>query len=281
MSEKAERLDADLEVALVEDLERDGWAVVRGRVPADDVARALEIVRRLLEERAGESPTGSYLVEDGDPFVWDLQREDPFLLRLILSDPLVESILRRFLNDPFYRHIPAEEPNYILRALIARSNVRPLALHIDSFVPTPGDHPFVFQVAVALDDATPDNGCTVMVPGSHQAGRWAQPSDLADAVPVPLAAGDVLLWDSRTWHATGANPSGRSRWLLIATFTRWWLKQMFDTVGTLRQEIYAALTPKERSILGFCSAPPRSWRERIDMKQGWSDLADDVEEYRR
>lgn len=266
---------------LIAHIEQEGWAHVPGHVGHDQVERALDVVREnWATPRSGAQPT-SYLVKDGDPFIWDLHNRGLFPLSLFLDDALIEAVLMHFLNDPYHRHIPADQPNYILRTLIARQNLKPLPLHIDSFVPALGAHPFVFQVSLTLEDATHDNGCMVVVPGSHQSGRWASQADLKDAVPIETKAGDLVIWDSRTWHATAANPSGRSRWCVIGTFTRWWLKQGFDITGTLSEEIYAALTPAQRAVMGFCSLPPADPKERIDMKQGWEDLSDDVRAYRR
>jgi len=39
----------------------------------------------------------------------------------------------------------------------------------------------------------------------------------------------------RAWHK-----AERSRWSLIATFARWWVKQNFDITGTLPQTVYEA-----------------------------------------
>ena len=272
------RLDSK---TLIEHIEHEGWAHVSGHVGRDDVERALDVVHKSwVEPRPGAQPT-SYLVKDGDPFIWDLHNHGLFPLSLFLDDALIETVLKHFLNDPYHRHIPTGEPNYILRTLIARQNLKPLPLHIDSFVPSVGAHPFVFQVSLTLEDATHDNGCMMVVPGSHQSGHWAAQEDLKDAVPIETKAGDLIIWDSRTWHATAANPSGRSRWCVIATFTRWWLKQGFDITGTLSEEIYRGLTPAQRAVMGFCSMPPTDPQERIDMKQGWEDLSDDVRAYRR
>jgi ectoine hydroxylase-related dioxygenase (phytanoyl-CoA dioxygenase family) len=129
------------------------------------------------------------------------------------------------------------------------------------------------QVAFVLEDQTPLNGCTVFVPGSHQTDRYAHPSDLPTAIPVASKVGDVVIWDSRTWHGTTANTTGQSRWSFIATFARWWVKQSYDIPASLPNAFYSQLSDEERSILGYCSIPPRDEMDRIDIKAGYEILA--------
>ena len=84
---------------------------------------------------------------------------------------------------------------------------------------------------VALDDATVENGCMWMVPGSHRWGphrlgtRGTGPEDfLPDAqyatvpegadltpVPCPVAKGEVMFHHCLTWHGSPRNRSARPR----------------------------------------------------------------------
>ena len=85
-------------------------------------------------------------------------------------------------------------------------------------------------------------------------------------------AGDVYVWDSRIWHGAGPNPGEGTRWSLIATYCRWWLKQMFDITGTLPQSVYDTLTDRQKAVMGFCSIPWSSETQGIDMKRGYDEL---------
>ena len=88
-----------------------------------------------------------------------------------------------------------------------------------------------------------------------------------------------MLWDSRVWHGAKANNSGGTRWALIATYCRWWLKQAFDIPPNVPEAIYGSLTRKQRAILGFCSRPFGTEAEGVDMKQGYDSLVDSVSTY--
>ena len=110
---------------------------------------------------------------------------------------------------------------------------------------------------------------------AHEKSRHAAEK----AIPLESRAGDVVVWDSRIWHGALPNRTEGTRWALIATWTRWWIKQFFDVTGTLPQEFYQKLTPSQKAMLGYCSIPWRSEAEGIDMKQGFDQLAEDVTVY--
>ena len=122
------------------------------------------------------------------------------------------------------------------------------------------------------------NGCTVVVPGSHQSGRYSDRS-LKKRIPLIAEAGDIAIWDSRLWHGTLDNLSNKSRWVLIATFTRWWVKQSMDMTRKLPQDIYEQLTDAEKLMLGFCSIPPFDETGSIHTKKSYEELKPNVADY--
>lgn len=90
-------------------------------------------------------------------------------------------------------------------------------LHRDVLQPTRG----LLTAVVYLERATEDNGCTHILPGSHDlpyvgvpqpdgGGTWmdehAEYEGLADqALPVPMPGGSVLLFNSLAFHGVGRN----------------------------------------------------------------------------
>ena len=70
------------------------------------------------------------------------------------------------------------------------------------------------SVWVALNDATPENGCISVLPGVHRNGTAAHRNtpigfeccvDPPGAVEVPVRAGDAVVFSSLTPHSTGRN----------------------------------------------------------------------------
>ena len=268
--------------ACLEALAEDGYVVIPGAVRTQDAERLLASLRALAETRPPVGAEGTPFLNRGHDLLYNLQREDAAYAFPFTRDERVMAILMGLLNDAWYRQIPADRPNFILRSLIGRSSGdKTLPLHIDSFIPSSGKLCHACQVSVVLEDQTPERGCTVVVPGSHRSDAYADPAAFADAVPIVSKAGDMVIWDSRLWHGALGNSTGASRWALIATFVRWWMKQNFDVTGTLPQSVYDALNDDERAIFGFCSLPPRDEYQRTDMKSGHADLRQRVVDYRR
>ncbi len=91
-----------------------------------------------------------------------------------------------------------------------------------------------YSVWIALDDATPENGCLKFIPGSHKSlvshgGKDVEgvgftnrlrPEDIDEskAVVVPARKGTAVFFHDLTLHASFANTSGKDRWALISTY---------------------------------------------------------------
>lgn len=79
---------------------------------------------------------------------------------------------------------------------------------------------------LAVDAATPENGCLEVVLGSHrmnvelaEGGRISEGWERRhEWVPVPLAAGDMLLFGSHLAHRSAANATSASRSSVYATY---------------------------------------------------------------
>jgi hypothetical protein len=90
------------------------------------------------------------------------------------------------------------------------------------------------SIWIALDPATPENGCLKLLPGSHRthavhdgdAGgtklfvhRLAPGAvDESRAAVVPCAPGDAVFFHDLTLHASYPNTSGADRWAMISTY---------------------------------------------------------------
>ena len=130
-----------------------------------------------------------------DKIIYNVQNLDHVFIEL-LTTKFIKSIATKFLNDPYYRFLPNDAPNYILLYYNARSSGSALDLHIDSHVPFIGSKPTMMQFVILLEDSTPQNGCTVVVPGSHQSGHYTN-RELKNVYELTGEAGDLFLWDSR------------------------------------------------------------------------------------
>lgn len=93
-------------------------------------------------------------------------------------------------------------------------------------------YPRAMTVWVAIDPATPENGCLQMYDGSHRLGLL--PHDVmapggfhagvdaaaAGLTPhaLPMGPGDAVVWDRWMLHASSANLSDGNRWGMVMVF---------------------------------------------------------------
>ncbi len=254
-----------------------GYTVVKSFLSTKLVGILKNLVIDWHQKSVFNSYVGVPQRDVSDKILYNLQNKHKLFID-ILCDEFIKDLLIKKLNDEFYRFLPENAPNYILNYYNARSSGSALDLHIDSHIPAAGGYPWAMQVAFVLEKQDQNNGCTVVVPGSHQSGRYTD-RGLENVSPVITDPGDLVVWDSRLWHGTLENKSGASRWSLIATFTRWWLKQSMDMTRSLPDAIYQELSNEQKSILGFCSIPPVSESDRINTKTGYDSLLPHVSDY--
>lgn len=254
-----------------------GYTHIKGGLREGVNQQLKERIDQLYEQTRIIAYSGRPDRDAEDRMIYSLQNKDTLFID-ILDEPCVRSIVMPMLNDPYYRFLPPDEPNYVLGYYNARSSGKALDLHIDSGIPAPGKRTWCMQVAFVLDDMTEENGCTIVVPGSHVSGEYTD-RDFTNVKPLPAAAGDILMWDSRLWHGTRANTSGKSRWVLVATIKMWWLKQSMDMTRSLPQHIYEKLTSRQKALLGFCSIPPKDEMKRVNTKCGYEALLPQVSDY--
>lgn len=105
-----------------------------------------------------------------------------------------------------------------------------------------------------LDDFTPENGATRMVPGSH---RWhtVPPPGSYDARPdqelVTGKAGTVVVMNAHMWHGGTSNRTDAPRRAMHVYYTRWDKPQQQHQKRWLSPEVQARLTPEARRILAL------------------------------
>jgi hypothetical protein len=259
--DQSERVQAEKELDIY------GYTKLTGMLSADEVQTAKDLVQRYHIERKSNAYSGVPDRDKSDKILYNLPNKNRWFIQLLLQRD-VRQILMKNLNDPHYRFLPPDVPNYYLSYFNARSSGDELLLHIDSHIPVPGQRTWSMQVAFVLDKSDIDNGCTKVIPGSHRIDSFTD-RELVKSEPILANPGDVVLWDSRIWHGTYPNTSARDRWSLIATLVMWWVKPAMDFTRSISQELYESLTPEEKALLGFCCIPPKDENHRINTKSGY------------
>jgi phytanoyl-CoA hydroxylase len=193
-----------------------GYVVARGVFPAEEVERLREHYMTLRRRGSYENDVVGVEPSSRDPLkryprMAQMHRWDETSLRWLI-DPRIRALLNELLGgDPF----AAQTMLYFKPA-----GSRGQALHQDNFYlkARPGN---CIAAWMALDRADEDNGCMMVVPGSH---RWpilcTEKADTTisftdvtvpvpsayDVVPVVMEPGDVLFFHGSLVH--GSLPNG-------------------------------------------------------------------------
>jgi ectoine hydroxylase-related dioxygenase (phytanoyl-CoA dioxygenase family) len=105
-----------------------------------------------------------------------------------------------------------------------------------------------------LDDFTPDNGATRMLPGSHRWRRLPPPDNnesLAGEQLVLGQAGTVVVMNAHIWHGATANRTDFPRRAMHVYYTRADKPQQQYQKRLLREGVQRRLTPEARRILAL------------------------------
>lgn len=235
-----------------EQLDRDGFVPLPGVLTLDQVE---EIRRRLAELLAEEGDTAGKEVhqERGTDRLSDLINKGS-VFSVVLTHPRVLAALAHVLDGDLK-----------LSSLNSR-NALPgrgqQALHTDW---GPLETPGVYQVCNSfwlLDDFTPENGATRVVPGTHRSPM--APADVLtdlsaphpDQVVLTGVAGDVIVCNSHVWHGGTTNRTSGPRRVLHGYFTRRYQPPQLDQQKFLRPETWLRLSDPARVILGVTQPAP-------------------------
>src|SRR3954454_7187665 len=130
-------------------------------------------------------------------------------------------------------------------------------LHIDMGAIPDEKGYWVCNTVWLLDEFTPDNGPTRMVPGSHKWGTRPQDMLSDPYAPHPkevlliAPAGSVAVMNAHMWHGGTANRSGSPRLAMPAFYCRRDKPQQQYQRQLLRPDVQAALPAEVRSLLAL------------------------------
>jgi ectoine hydroxylase-related dioxygenase (phytanoyl-CoA dioxygenase family) len=130
-------------------------------------------------------------------------------------------------------------------------------LHVDMGAIPDEKGYWVCNTVWMLDDFTPDNGATRMIPGSHKWGIRPQ-----DVLKDPLAehpdeilltgkAGSIAVMNAHMWHGGTANRTSAPRLAMHAFYCRNDKPQQQYQKRLLRPAVQAALGPELRALLAL------------------------------
>lgn len=245
----------------LQELERRGYTIIPRFLSADQLARVNELYDRMLGSHRGRNN-----FEGGRT-----ERIYTLVARHRIFQDIVEDPRILALCDALF------QPNYLLtasQAIVISPGETPQPWHTDdSFYPIPRPRPMVsLSTIVAVDDFTPENGATEVVPGSHLwgderiAGDYRSGDAEADAdfalrlrglaEPVLMPAGSCLVFAGTLLHRGGANNSARTRRAFSNQYCQPWARPQENFFLAIPPAEVAGMSATVQSLLGYSIHPP-------------------------
>jgi ectoine hydroxylase-related dioxygenase (phytanoyl-CoA dioxygenase family) len=108
-----------------------------------------------------------------------------------------------------------------------------------------------------IDDFTPENGATVVIPRSHLWDERLPTADEAnDARPIVMPGGSVLVFLGTLWHGGGANRSGTSRLCVTAQYCAPWCRPQENFSLSVSPARVRRSSEHLQRLLGYSIWPP-------------------------
>ena len=205
-------------------LKIDGWYVMEGVIPENEVDAVRESVERSTVVH--RNPKAPDAIGHVPGFIRYDQSIAPYLAdRRMLA--LVEALLG-----------PHARVSFTTGTINYPGNERggwhgdwPFNQNNAGHIPTPyPDATMHITTLWMLSPFTRENGGTLIVPGSHRSNNNPTGNNGVDPnVPYPTEmqatgpAGSVLVMDSRMWHATAPNRTDQPRTSVVVRYAPWWL----------------------------------------------------------
>ena len=200
--------------AQVQAYQRDGFLLVEHLFSSDEMLKWKARVVQLLNDSTYHGKSGVQ--------VWFHDQLPPDLLGLMCDDRVVR-VLRQIIGENV-------EFLSVKTAFKTASTRFATPWHKDRFYWFGSEK---ISVWLALDDATVENGCLKLIPGTHKRDfqrhdvkdeqsfeRRIMDSDVAGlpVVTVPVQRGGALFFSDATVHGSHPNTLGVDRWSFISTY---------------------------------------------------------------
>lgn len=230
------------------DLDRDGFLVLPELLSPSQVKALRDRIEELFELE-GENAGAEFKKETGARRLANCVDKGPVFEQAIQIPEILAA----------KAHILG--PNFKLSSLNVRST-NPMSdadqpLHVDMNAIADERGYWVANTIFMLDDFTPDNGATRVVPGSHKWNQRPQEQMADPFAPHPEQilvtgkAGTIVICNSHTWHGGTANRTTGHRRAMHAFFCRSDKPQQQYQKKLLREETQARLSPELRKLLAL------------------------------
>lgn len=224
----------------LEQLRREGVVVAEDLLGEGE----LDVVRAELEPHFGLEGWGRNDFEGmRTERIYSLLAKCPSVARLV-EHPRILAVLDEFLRPS--RLLAACQATRLHPGETAQN------LHADDEMGAPPRPraPSCVSVMWALSEYTPENGSTLIVPGSHLWEHDGRPEP-SQAVTFHMRPGSALIWLGGVYHAGGANTSDVARTGVSIIYFQPWLRQIENMTLAVPPDVAAQYSESVQRMLGY------------------------------
>jgi len=252
-------------------LEQEGWTVLRGAIPAADVAALTKEIEAIYAKLPPDGRAPQRPVEEDNDFRYEMLNRSPLCQAVIGSRAILDAIEPLLGEDchvianTCWRNPPRERNTHGGGAwhIDAGPHVpRPPGIPWDDRIPYPI---FAIGAHIYLKDCPIECGPTGVIPRSHKSGQRPPDDRVWDVeltcdgrgvVPLTAKSGDVAMFVSDVWHRRlPPLPGDSGRLFLQAHYGRRDIAQRIRSTSTVNhlspEAVERAQTPRQRTLVGL------------------------------
>jgi ectoine hydroxylase-related dioxygenase (phytanoyl-CoA dioxygenase family) len=226
-----------------DELKEQGYTIVEDVLSRDEINAANAALDAIFEREAEIGPVRNWH-NNSYKVAYMLPQKDPLFLEFPFN-PRVLPLMQTLLGE-----------NCVLGSLNGLSMTpggQGQSLHLDQPETVPGAVLYV-NALHTMDDFTRANGCTRVVPGSHNRPmpRGDARANIEDeAVYLEAPAGSLIAFNGGLWHAGSQNTTDKPRRAVHAFYHRPWVQPQWDYPRSLSSEVVEAMTDEQKRLFGF------------------------------
>lgn len=249
---------------IVDALNREGAAVIDGLVPESLFARIEAQLSPWFDKALGGE--GPFLGRRTRRFSSIFDRS-PLMAELAIWPELLTAIETVLLG-------PVDAPSadciqlHLTQAIGIEPGEPAQALHRDdAMFPFRIGRELMINVMWTLDEFTPLNGATKVIPGSHRWGADRRGED-REACSATASPGSAVIWLGSTWHGGGANRSNACRRGVVISYSLGWLAQAEKLLLSLPPATVRRMPARLQALIGYqVHRPNLGWIEGRDPQE--------------
>jgi ectoine hydroxylase-related dioxygenase (phytanoyl-CoA dioxygenase family) len=252
-------------------LEQEGWTVVRGAIPAAEVAALTKEIEAIYEKLPPDGRAPQRPVEEDNDFRYEMLNRSP-LCQAVIGSRAILDVIEPLLGEDCHviantcwRNPPRERNTHGGGAwhIDAGPHIpRSPGIPWDDRIPYPV---FAIGAHIYLKDCPIECGPTGVIPRSHKSGQRPPDDRVWDVeltcdgrgvIPLTANSGDVAMFVSDVWHRRlPPLPGDSGRLFLQAHYGRRDIAQRIRSTSSVNhlspEALERAQTPRQRTLVGL------------------------------